>query len=683
MREVSYPIAHKGLANSFTESETPIKYALQFRNRFINAAGGAEKRQGIKQLGDIIAGSPNLTGMHELIKPDGTAVLFSSGNGTIYKFNDTSAWSSVHTLANTDKIRSVQMGKKLIFYNGNDRNQFTEDGSTFAELVALLNAGETASGSGSTTLQDADVTNWADDTLVNINDLVHNQANGAYGIITALASASASHTQIGGTGATGIGIASTAQTSGDRYRIIDLVELNIIPTDGEDDNVATAAASTSATGITASAVSDWTKTDLRVGDYIRNTTRTAVTQVTAISTAAVRCVGVSAQTTGDALIFLKSAMPVTKNAHVHFGRLYMIDERDQNKIRISGPNNPQDMSVGAGTLDGASFSFGDQQPQGDTALAMASYQRFFAVGGAQNIYLFQGSNPIVDVTGDTSDFAIIGLFPQGVKSADSIVNIGNDLVFITPDGVQTASLSSDASTLARSNISEAIKTHIRGEIAEASLEDIQTFHYPKRSWFVAKIGNELYVFNYTAYLGEDIGLAKPEPDIGSWSEFDGKFAEQNAYMVRSNNDLVCCGAGGKVYQFDQGTYNDDGSNISTAYQTTWLTTYEPKARSVRVKEGKYIKPIFDVGSTIPYTIQVEAGFGGEATETITVSAQGGRSIGTAVIGSDAIGGSPITDTKYALRWRGEQARITFTTDDAKGPDTLSRFVLYVNDFGRK
>src|SRR3546814_12402187 len=99
------------------------------------------------------------------------------------------------------------------------------------------------------------------------------------------------------------------------------------------------------TSLFRSAVTDvnFLDTDIRVKVYIRNTTRTAVMQVSAIATA-LTVTSVSAQAAGDSLIFLKSAMPIAERQHVHFGRLYMTDARDLRKIRISGAGNPEDMT---------------------------------------------------------------------------------------------------------------------------------------------------------------------------------------------------------------------------------------------------------------------------------------------------------------------------------------------------
>lgn len=688
LREATYAIPQRGLATSFTESELPPQYASSFRNRFINAAGGAEKRQGLIQLGDTVAGTPELTNLHELVKSDSTTELFTTGGEAVFRF-DTSAWTQVHSgLDSSARVQSVQMGDKLIFVNGEDRNLYTVDGTTFKELKAINEQGEVSSTSSSIFLADADIDNWVTDTNVVENDILINLTQSAKAVITSVGTAGLDHTAVG-SAATGSGVATNDQQTGDRYEIIDGIALNIVPTDGEDDNIGTLGTGSSATGIALSAVADWTKTEVRKGDFVRNTTRTAVTEVTAITTAQLRVKGISGQVVGDSIVLLKSAMPIAERAHVHFGRLYLIDSRDQRLVRISGPNDPQDFTTGAGTLDSTTFKYGEQQPQGDAMVGMASYQRFLGLAGRKNLLLFSGVDPIADTSAASVDFDIIGLFPQGVIASEGMISIGNDLVFVTPDGIQTAALAGDASTLGRSNISEALKSTIRDELKSAADREIFAFHYPKRSWFCLKIGSFLYVFNYTAFFGQEaLGQTRAGGTLttteGSWSRFDGKFARQNAFLVRRNSDLVCCGAGGKVFLFDQDTFDDDGDVIQTEFQTGWLTGDEPK-KSVRTKVGQYIKPVIDAGDNISYTIRAEAGFDAESSESITIQASGGGSeaIGLAEVGKSVIGGAAVQDVKHPLRWRGREVRLTFTTSDKKGPDILSRYTLYMTAHGKR
>src|SRR3546814_14214265 len=131
LREANYPIAPRGRATSFTESELPVEYALEMRNRFINSAGGAEKRQGLVQEGDTVTGSPALTGLHELVLPDGTPILFASGMGSIWRPDD-DAWTEVHNGLNaTARLQSVQMDDKLIFCRSDKRRVGKEWVSAF------------------------------------------------------------------------------------------------------------------------------------------------------------------------------------------------------------------------------------------------------------------------------------------------------------------------------------------------------------------------------------------------------------------------------------------------------------------------------------------------------------------------------------------------------------------------
>jgi len=155
-----------------------------------------------------------------------------------------------------------------------------------------------------------------------------------------------------------------------------------------------------------------------------------------------------------------------------------------------------------------------------------------------------------------------------------------------------------------------------------------------------------------------------------------------AYLVTQDGSMVVAGAGGRVYNFDDGTYTDDGESYTTEYQTSWLQLSEPRD-NIKIKQGNYIKPIFDAGAPVSYEVRAEGDFAVNSGETITIDVSGGSDpIALATI-PYTIGGSSIQNVKHALRWRGEQVRITFKTDDAQGPDVVSQFTLYANMFGTR
>jgi len=685
IKEATYQIPRFGLATSFVESEAPVTYALKFRNRFINSAGGAEKRQGIERLGNVVPNTPSMTGCHELIQSDGTATLFSSGGGRIYRL-DSATWVEVHSgLDGSARIKSKQMGKKLIFFNGVDRNFYTEDGINFPELEAVIIRGTLAGAVSAAGADDDDVTDWITQTDVAIGDIINNRTKSAFGVITAITTAALSHTTIG-SAATGLGQAVGNSEAADRYTIIDSVELNIIPVSADldvPDNVATAGEDTNTVTVGVTGV-NFSTTDIRIGDFIRNTTRAAVAKVSAVATA-LTCTSVASQTAGDSLVFLKSAMPITSEGHVHFGRFYYVDSRDETRAQISGPDNPEDLTTDAGTLDSNAFQIGSQQPHGDTIKSLTSFQRLLAIAGQNNLLFFDGTNPIADAAADSTDFSIIGLFPQGVVSSEGMISIGNDLVFVSNDGIQSVEFGADASSLNRENLSEAIKTTLRDLIKDSPEDDIILTHYPRRSWLISKIGSEMYVFNYTAFLGTQQLTNIPARNLrvssGSWSLFDGKFARQNEFFVRRNGDLIAVGPAGGVFTCDvDDVYSDDGEIYTTEFQSVWLNFAEPK-KDVRIKQVNYIKPILDAGATITYTVVVEGGFDIESRDTITIEASGGTdTIGIMTI-PHPVGGTSIQNLKHAVRSRGERHRVTIRTEDSLGPDIISEFTLYANIFG--
>ena len=676
--QTKYTPGRYGLGTEFSESEIPIEYSQRFTNRFININGDAEKRQGIEQLGSTVPGEPTITGLHEIVDNSGNAILMASADGNIYTFDESaSAWS----LANSDssnafRLLSGQMGSRHIFVNGFDRNFFTEDAVTFSELEALIIRGVTStSATDVDNLTDANVDNWLQDTLVNENDLVFNVTKDAYGLVTIVSGDRVNHTEIG-TGSTGLGQAASNQAPGDTYRIIDLVALNIFEQNAGLDNFSTATSGTATNQIRVSGV-NFADTDIRIGDYVSNTTRAAVARVDAVS-ANITVTSVAAQTANDSLQFFKSAMPIADYFHVHYGRAYYVDARDPSTVRISGPDDPTDMTTFQQTLETASERYGDRQPQAERILQLDTFQQYLVAAGERNVYADRGINPIQDTTAAQTDFLPVGLFPQGAVSRYGMESIGGTMTFAANDGIRNFAASFDVDSFQTANVSESIKSEVADAIDAADPDEIQLIHYPRRNWLLCKIGNVIYNYNYTPfYLA---GQIQSNP-YGSWSKFTGLFAEQQAFLVRRNGDLICAGAGGRVYEFDQGAYADAGNAYETILETGWLTLNEPQ-QSTQLRTGVYIKPQFEASSPVTYTITATGDFSEISEDTITVTTGGVGQIGFAQIGSSPIGGNRILNEKIPLRWKGEQFRIRISTLDTNGPDIITGFTVYGNIIGK-
>lgn len=670
-----------GLATEFSLSQMPIDYSRTFVNRFINIRGDAEKRQGLKRLGNQIAGAPSITGLHEFVDRLGNITLFASAAGSIYRYNETTQqWSQVLTgKSTTARMISVQMTDKLIFVNGVDRNFYTDDaGNSFKELKAIVESGVASSTSTSAAgLSDAQIGNWLTGTFVTTNDILFNATVSAYGIVTSVAASALQNSPIG-SAATGIGFAANNQSAGDQYEIIDAVALNVIPYPTGLDNFATLTSGSSPTVIKVSGV-DFSNTETQVGDFVYNTTRNALTRITAVS-ADLNCVSVSAQASNDSITMFKSAMPIATYPHVHYGRLYLIDSRQRSVVRVSGPNDPQDFTSFQNNLEAVTEYYNAAQPQAETLLSLKTFQQYLVAGGQRNVYANQGIDPVKDTSAATTDFAPVGLFPQGLVSRFGLESIGGACIFAANDGLRNFNATFNAATFQTANISEAIKSELATAIANKSNDpdSLITIHYPRRNWLLFKVGDTIYNYNYTPNYSA--GQITQTP-YGSFSKFTGKFAQQKVYFLRRNGDLICAGDNGRVYEFDKGNYDDDGDTIQAIMETGFLKLAEAQ-EGTQMKSGVYIRPLFESSQPIEYTITATGGYDQNSTDSASAVTTGTFSVGFGVVGKSPIGGSRVYDRKLPLRWRGQVFRVRIETNTTAGPDIITGYYIYGNILGK-
>lgn len=675
MISVEYRLPAQGLGTDFSEYERPQSFAATYTNRFRNITGGAERRPGLAKFAPLVMGNPNLTRLHEWVSNTGNeTVLTSDDFGNIYRFDSTaSAWSVAITGKAAARQISAQSNDKLMFVNGIDRNFYTDDGGvTFNELKAYITRGVMAGGSNATTVIDGNISDWINNTLVSNDDIVFNVTRNAYGIVSTVVSASLGITTIG-SAATGAGFSTDNQKAGDQYQLIDYVDMNIIPqASGILDNVATATTGTTTTTIAVSGV-NFATTEIRGGDIVYNTTNAAIAFIGSVSANVNITQAIAGQAVGDALAFFKSAMPIASWIHIHYGRVYYLDSRNQRRVVISAPDDPQDLTTFAQTLDTTSFSFGTQQPTGDVILTMTTFQKYFVAGGQKNLFIYQGSTPIKDIASTVTDFSPIAFYPNGVVSRFGLGTNGSDLLHITAEGLQAINIGNVSNTTVQNNASIPIRSQLLGAIAAASPDNTQFTFYPRRSWSIIKVADQCFILN-TNPTYDDTGQLQA---VASWHLFNGTWAQQNHYFVRRNGDLLGCGVNGTVYSLDVSAGSDDGQDISTDLTTAWLRLEEPE-RTVRIKKGQYIKPVFESVPNLQYTINAVAGWDGYSSDSIQVSAGAATGqIGSSVVGVTPIGaGSFAQSIKHPLRWRGEQVRIQFTTQSSALPDVITGFTLY-------
>lgn len=681
---VTYRMPQMGLGTDFSEFDRPINFASTYTNRFRNITGGAERRPGMSLYSSVaVPTSPNLTRLHEFVDQLGNETLMASDDfGNIYVHN-VSAWTIALTGKSNARLISAEANNKLIFVNGIDRNFYTDDGGkTFKELKSLITQGVLAGGSNQTTIIDGNISNWINDTLVSNNDFVYNATNNTYGLVTAVASAQLTVTAMG-SGGFGAGGPANGQSPGDAYQLIDYIGLTIIPDGaGSLTDIATAGAGSSTTVVAVSGV-DFSTTEVRADDFIYNSTRNIIAHVGTVS-ANINYKGtetIPGQTSGDALVFFKSAMPITSWIHVHYGRVAYLDARDNQRVIFSAPDDPQDVTTFQETLNSSSFQFGTQQPEADTILSMETFLSYFVASGKKNLFIYQGDTPIQDTASTTINFTPIAFYPNGVAGRFGLETNGGDLLHITVDGLQAINIGFNAFSVNQNNASVPILNTLKGAIESVgnNTDNIQLTYYPRRRWLVNKIGDQCYILNSQASYDQ----TGQQQQIASWHLFTGLWAQQNHYFVRRSGDLIACGPNGGIYQMDASASTDVGAPIATDLTTAWVRLEEPEI-TPRIKEGHYIRPVFESSPEVEYTINVIAGLDNYSSDSITVSAGGTGAIGTSIIGTTPIGGGSFAQAnKYPLRWRGEQAQIEFVSQSSAPEDIITSFTLYGNVAGRR
>lgn len=679
--EVTYRLPSQGLGTDFSQFDRPINFAATYTNRFRNITGGAERRPGMLVLTSAgVPGAPNLTRLHEFVDQYGNETLMTSDDfGNLWVLG-ASAWSSILTGKAFSRMISAEANNKLIFCNGVDRNFYTNDaGQTFQELKALITQGTLSSSSSANAVADGNVSNWISNTLVANNDIVYNNTLNAYGLVTTVASAQLGITTIGSAGS-GAGLASRDNGGGDAYQLIDYVSLNIIPDGtGANTDVGVAGTGTTTTVIAVSGV-NFANTEIRADDFIYNSTRGAIAHVAAISANVNLLEAITGQVTGDSLVFFKSAMPISSWVHVHYGRVYYLDSRNNQRVVISAPDDPQDVTTYQQTLDSSSFSFGTQQPTGDSLLSMNSFLSYFVASGKRNLYIYQGNTPIQDSSQTIINFTPIAFYPNGLAGRFGLATNGGDLLHITVDGLQAIAIGNTPYSLNQNNASAPIINTFRQAInAQTNQDNIQLSYYPRRRWLINKIGDQCFILNTQAAF-DSTGQQTETP---AWHLYTGKWAQQNHYFVRRGGDLLSCGAQGLVYLMDSSASTDNGDVITTDLVTAWLRLEEPQLTR-RIKEGFFIEPVFESNPLLSYTINVRAGLDNLSSDSIQVVAGGTGGIGTYTIGTDAIGaGSFAQANKYSLRWRGEEFRLEFITQSSASPDVITGFSVLGTITGRR
>ena len=232
------------------------------------------------------------------------------------------------------------------------------------------------------------------------------------------------------------------------------------------------------------------------------------------------------------------------------------------------------------------------------------------------------TDKIMRISGSSSaDFTMSAVTEDlGCLSADTIQEVGADIMFLGPDGLRTLS---STDRIGDFGIDVASK-NIRPTVTK--LQD----YAASFSSIVIRAKAQYRLFAYVAGERDNVAkgvLGTKFIDQGGqgfqWSELkgfkvhiaDSQFIGEDEYRVFANND-------GYVYNLDVGT-SRDGADIDAIYESPYMPINDPQMRKSFYKLDMYIKPFgaININAGIKFN-QGRSGYIQPATFPITVTGGG-------------------------------------------------------------
>lgn len=289
------------------------------------------------------------------------------------------------------------------------------------------------------------------------------------------------------------------------------------------------------------------------------------------------------------------------------------------------------------------------------------------------IFRLDGNSPSVSAT---SPFILTQVTDDiGCVGADTIQEIGGDLLFLAQDGLRPISGTNRIGDVQLATISAPINSYIYSNLSQSRL--VATVVHAKSQYrilFNSSSNTQASAVGAVACLREN-----------GW-EF-GKLLGINAYCAHSDyigsTELVVHGDyNGYVYQQESG-YSFDGANIQSVYTTPPLTFGDPSVRKTVFKtrlfdayEGKY---------SLSLSVSLDQGKPNipQPGSVILVDLSSSSVYGVAIYGTSSYGVYPASDTDTDIIGSGFNFSLSFITNDTNPSHTFKSITVDYATAGRQ
>jgi len=240
-------------------------------------------------------------------------------------------------------------------------------------------------------------------------------------------------------------------------------------------------------------------------------------------------------------------LPTGNAALSAFGRLWVADA-DGTTMKFSALLDETNWSTaGSGSLDTL-----EVWPDGvDQIIALAEFQNQLLIFGTRSILVYTGAEDPTAVT-----FSLFDIIRRGTNWRDSVVAIGNDLLFMSSDGLRSVSRGLRSQTMPMTDLSTHVRSLLIDQLSGVTTTMQAAYSPVDRAYFcriVKSTGTNYWYF--------DVGQRLENGDLRAfrWSGIN-----YTSITVASDR-TVYLGTNGAIG--DHSGYSDDGSN----YDVEWLT----------------------------------------------------------------------------------------------------------------
>ena len=307
--------------------------------------------------------------------------------------------------------------------------------------------------------------------------------------------------------------------------------------------------------------------------------------------------------------------------------------------------------------------------------ALVPFRENLIVFTEKSIHLIAGNS--------IADFQIQPITKDlGCIAADTVQEIGGDLIFLGPDGIRLLSATERNNDFGLGVVSKIIQPEAVEFVSSSNLyssvvirEKSQYRLLGYNSSFTNNSARGILGTQYAQQGGE--GMA--------WAETRGI----NAYVAygeyRSSNEVIIfANADGYVYRMESGN-SFDGANITATFKTPYLPITDPTTRKSLYKAKLFVDPqgSFDCDVDFDFDFN-ETGTVQPNTIVISNTSTTASIYGTATYGSGSFGGGNL---RYVfdeqLTGSGFVVGINFSSDSTDPPFSLDSIVIQYGQYGRR